>query len=78
MPRYFFHLRESDGDSPDLEGTVLPNDEQACTEAAQAAKEMLAEKILKNEIVDGAVFEVVRGDGVLVGKIPLRYVMRLE
>nr|WP_236774837.1 hypothetical protein [Agrobacterium tumefaciens] len=57
---------------------MLSNDERAYIEAAQAAREMLAEKILKDEIVDGAEFEVVRGDGVLVTKIPLKSVVRFE
>ena len=78
MPRYFFHVRDPDGFSLDTEGTVLADDDRACAEATLAAREMLAEKIMRNEIVDGAVFEVVRGDGVVIGKIPLRSVMRLE
>ncbi|CAN7646879.1 hypothetical protein LJR011_001187 [Agrobacterium tumefaciens] len=57
---------------------MLASDERAYIEAAQAAREMLAEKILKDEIVDGAEFEVVRGDGVLVAKIPLKSVVRFE
>ncbi|OAI82851.1 DUF6894 family protein [Agrobacterium pusense] len=78
MPRYFFHVRDADGLSLDTEGAVLSSDEGACVEAVQAAREMLAEKILKNEIVDGAEFEVVRSDGVLVAKIPLKSVVRFE
>ncbi|KIV60889.1 hypothetical protein SZ54_5092 [Rhizobium sp. UR51a] len=62
----------------DTEGAVLSSDEGACVEAVQAAREMLAEKILKNEVVDGAEFEVVRSDGVLVAKIPLKSVVRFE
>ncbi|CAM3872734.1 hypothetical protein G6L26_026190 (plasmid) [Agrobacterium radiobacter] len=78
MPRYYFHFRDAEGLSVDGEGAILSNDERACVEATQAAREMLAEKILKNEVVDGAVFEVVRGDGVLIAKIPLRSVVRFE
>lgn len=78
MQRYFFHLREGDGLSVDLIGTMLSDDQGALAEAAQAAREMLSEKILKNEVVDGAEFEVVREDGVLIAKIPLKSVMRLE
>ncbi|MBW9076248.1 DUF6894 family protein [Agrobacterium deltaense] len=78
MQRYYFHVRDADGLSEDTEGTMLASDERAYIEAAQAAREMLAEKILKDEIVDGAEFEVVRGDGVLVAKIPLKSVVRLE
>ncbi|QKJ94714.1 DUF6894 family protein [Agrobacterium pusense] len=76
MPRYFFHVRDADGLSLDSEDAVLSGDEGACVEAVQAAREMLAEKILKNEVVDGAEFEVVRSDGVLVAKIPLKPVVR--
>ncbi|MBA8801117.1 hypothetical protein FHW77_004872 [Agrobacterium sp. RC10-4-1] len=78
MPRYFFHVRDADGLSLDTEGAVLSSDEGARVEAVQAAREMLAEKILKNEVVDGAEFEVVRSDGVLVAKIPLKSVVRFE
>ncbi|MBN9267531.1 MAG: hypothetical protein J0I75_23780 [Hyphomicrobium sp.] len=78
MQRYYFHVRDADGLSEDTEGTMLASDERAYSEAAQAAREMLAEKILKDEIVDGAEFEVVRGDGVLVAKIPLKSVVRFE
>ncbi|WP_425624625.1 DUF6894 family protein [Agrobacterium radiobacter] len=78
MPRYFFHVRDAEGLSVDTEGAMLSDDERACIEAVQAAREMLAEKILKNEVVDGAEFEVVRGDGVLVAKIPLKSVVRFE
>lgn len=38
---------------------------------------MLAEKIIRDEVLDGTEFEVVRYDGSLIAKIPLRSVMRL-
>ncbi|MBP2573913.1 hypothetical protein V6R98_21295 [Agrobacterium sp. CCNWLW71] len=78
MPRYFFHVRDAQGLSVDMEGAVLSTDEQARREAVQAAKEMLAEKILKDEILDGNAFEVVRSDGFLVAKIPLKSVIRFK
>jgi hypothetical protein len=78
MPRYFFHLRQSDGVSLDEEGVVLASDDQALLEALQAAREMLAEKLLNGEVVDGAKFEVVRTDGAVVATIPLRSVVRLD
>ena len=78
MPRYFFHVRDAQGISVDMEGAVLSTDEQARREAVQAAKEMLAEKILKDEILDGSAFEVVRSDGLLVAKIPLKSVIRFK
>lgn len=78
MPRYFFHIRDSEGISFDEEGVVLLSDEQARAEALQAAREMLAEKILKGELVDGARFEVMRIDGAVIATIPLRSVLRLD
>lgn len=78
MPRYFFHVRDSDGLSEDNEGAILPGDEQARLEALKAAREMLAEKIIRDEVLDGTQFEVVRYDGSLIAKVPLRSVMRLS
>lgn len=78
MPRYYFHVRDSEGLSVDFEGAELNNDETACYEAKQAAREMLAERILRNEVLDDAQFEVFRGDGVLVAKVPLLSVMRFS
>ncbi|MDO3445501.1 hypothetical protein [Agrobacterium sp. V1] len=78
MPRYFFHLRDAEGLSVDRVGAFLSTDEQARSEAVQAAKEMLAEKILKNEILDGSAFEVVRSDGLLIARIPLKSVLRFK
>ncbi|CUX54786.1 conserved hypothetical protein [Agrobacterium fabrum str. J-07] len=78
MPRYFFHVRDAEGLSVDMEGAILSTDEQAKREAVQAAKEMLAEKILRDEILDGTAFEVVRSDGILIAKIPLKSVIRLK
>ena len=40
MPRYFFHV--ADGDSfPDLQGTVLENDDAARTEAVRFSGQLL-------------------------------------
>jgi len=78
MPRYFFHVRDRDGLSLDEEGVELASDDRARAEAMQAAREMLAEKILKGEIVDGARFEVIRIDGVVIATIPVRSALRLD
>ncbi|WP_332305649.1 DUF6894 family protein [Rhizobium sp. GR12] len=78
MPRYFFHLRDTEGLSVDTEGAILSTDEQARLEAVHAAREMLVEKILRGEIVNGSSFEVVRGDGLLIATIPLKSVIRFR
>ncbi|OAE40687.1 DUF6894 family protein [Agrobacterium tumefaciens] len=78
MPRYYFHVRDAEGLSVDFEGAEFASDEQACNEAKQAAKELLAERILRDELLDGAQIEVFRADGVLVARIPLMSVMRFK
>ena len=47
-------------------------------EAVQAARKMLSEKILKDEVVDGSSFEVIRGDGHLIARISLKSVSVLS
>ena len=71
-------MRKADGLSIDLIGAMLSDDLQTLAQAAQAAREMLAEKLLKNEVADGTEFEAVRGGGVSMAKMPLKSVMRLE
>lgn len=78
MPRYFFHVRSHEGFSEDHEGTEFKTDALARIEAVQSAREMMAEKILKGEIIDGEVFEIVREDGSLVEVLPFRSVVRLD
>lgn len=41
MPRYYFHIKDGE-DIPDTEGTELPNDEAARTEAVAASAEAIA------------------------------------
>jgi hypothetical protein len=75
MPRYYFHVREGQDLSRDLEGQVLPNAEAARAEAINASREMLGEKLLHGgslnnrqiEIADetGHVVDVVSANDVL-------------
>src|SRR5580693_1320717 len=47
MPRYFFHVRDADGEvSRDQEGQDLPDLEAARIEAISANREMLGERLL--------------------------------
>ncbi|NTJ43827.1 hypothetical protein G6L28_14585 [Agrobacterium larrymoorei] len=78
MPRYYFHVREADTLSVDLEGAILQGDEQAVREAVQAARETLAEKIMAGEIIADSSFEVVRADGQLIAVIPVSSVVKFK
>lgn len=78
MPRYYFHVREADTLSVDLEGAVLQGDAQAITEAIQAARETLVEKIMAGEVIADSSFEVVRADGHLIAVIPVSSVLKFQ
>jgi hypothetical protein len=75
MPRYYFHVREGQEISRDMEGQDLPNADAARHEAINASREILGEKLLHGgslnhrqiEIADetGHVVDVVNSDDVL-------------
>lgn len=78
MPGYFFHVREADTLSVDIEGAVLVGEDQAIQEGVQAARETLAEEILLGDIIDHISFEVVRAGGHLIAVIPVSSVLRFQ
>ena len=77
MQRYFFHLRQGDVFEEDPEGVLLDSDEAALDEAVGAAREMVAEAVLNNVLIDGRRFEIwVDGRG-LITSVPFHSVIRL-
>jgi hypothetical protein len=78
MPRYYFHVREHDAFRADPEGTELPSDDLAYEEAILAAREMLSEKVLTGDVIDGQVFEIMNDVGELVHTLPLKSVVRIS
>ena len=78
MPRYYFHIRCHDELIQDHEGVELAGEHEAKDEAIKAAREMLAERILKGEAVDGHEFDVRNEAGVELFSIRFRDVLRLE
>lgn len=78
VPRYYFHIRNHDGFDEDLEGTELPSFEAAREEAIAAAREILAERVLQGDLIDGDVFEITREDGVIIDRIPFRSTMNFS
>lgn len=77
MPRYFFH-RRSDDFVEDTEGVDLPGEVEAREEAVDAAREILAERVRRGEVVDGHAFEVHDEAGTKVFTFPFRDVLRLD
>ena len=77
MQRYFFHLRQGDVFEEDPEGVLLDSDEAALDEAVGAAREMVAEAVLNNVLIDGRRVEIwVDGRG-LITSVPFHSVIRL-
>jgi hypothetical protein len=78
MARYFFHVRKHDALEEDPEGAEFPTLDEAYDEAVQAAREILAEKVLSNEVIDGQSFEITAEDGTVLRSVPFKTALRLE
>ncbi|WP_075293309.1 DUF6894 family protein [Pararhizobium arenae] len=77
MPKYFFHTRDHDTLYEDLEGVQLTDDQVAIQEAIAAAREICAEKLKYGHEIDGQVFEITTEDGVVIGTVPFRSVLKI-
>jgi hypothetical protein len=78
MQRYYFHVRHHEMLIRDPEGAEFETLEMARDEAVQAAREILAERLIKGDVIDGEVFEISLEDGAIVATIPFRDMVRLE
>lgn len=72
MPRFFLHIRDGATLIEDFEGSDLPNVEAACREAIEAAREILASKLLAGAVVDGQTFEITDESGVIRATLSLK------
>jgi hypothetical protein len=70
MPKYFFNVRDADGDiSQDAEGQDLPDLDAAKTEAVSANREMLGERLLHGGQLDHRQIEIADEQGNILAKI---------
>ncbi|MEV4608815.1 hypothetical protein MRBLMR1_003877 [Neorhizobium sp. LMR1-1-1.1] len=77
MTRYYFHYRINGVLEMDPDGSELSTDDEAIAEAEGAARELLAAKVLKGDIVDGDVFEITKETGEIIARLPLKSVLKL-
>ncbi len=77
MQRYYFHVRHHGPLVRDPEGTEFEPLELAYGEAVQAAREILAERLLRGEIIDGEIFEISLDSGEIVAKVPFKDTVRI-
>ncbi len=76
VTRYFFHIRDGDQFIEDSEGVEMKDATAAHDEASKAAREMLVEKLLAGDLIDGQVFEIVDDTGRLVERLPFKSVLK--
>ena len=76
MPRYFFHVQDSDGEvSRDCEGQELPGLESARAEAISANREMLGERLLHGGSLNHRKIEIADERGEILARIDARDVL---
>lgn len=78
MARFYFHIRNHEEFVRDEEGVEMSNARAALEEAEDAAREILAEKVRKGEVIDGNRFEVHDELGTRLFTLPFRDVLRLD
>ena len=77
MPRYYFHIRSSDGFITDPDGSDLPDLAAARKEAEKSARDLLAQVLRDGGVVDGQVFEISDDSGNVLEEFAFRKVLRL-
>ena len=70
MPKFFFHVRDSDGEiSRDCEGQELPDLEAARAEAINANREMLGERLLHGGSLNHRQIEIADEDDAVLATV---------
>lgn len=76
MPRFFFHVRDADGEfSRDTEGQELPDLEAARAEAISANREMLGECLLHGGSLNHREIEIADESGAVLARVSARDVL---
>lgn len=78
MSRFFFHIRDDESFEIDLDGLDYPNVEKAVHDAQIAAREMIAEKVIRGERIDHQRFEIADENGMVVAIVPFRAALWLK
>ncbi|WP_314092879.1 DUF6894 family protein [Shinella sp. M31] len=78
MPRFYFHIRDGNFREIDPEGVEFASLEHAVLDARKAAREILAEKLIADEPIDGQRFEIADESGEVVETVTFKSVLRLN
>jgi hypothetical protein len=63
MPRYYFNIRDGGDFAQDPEGVEFATLDLAREEAVTAVREILSEKLMRGEVVDGQTMEICDEEG---------------
>lgn len=78
MPKFFFHIRDGEAVEIDPDGLEFPSLESAILDARKAAREVLAEKLVTGERINGQRFEIASEDGTVLDTVLFRSVLDLH
>lgn len=78
MPKFYFNIRSGNTLEVDPDGLEFASIESAVSDARKAAKEILAEKLIEGEVMDGQRFEITAEDGTVLETVPFKSVLRLH
>lgn len=78
MPIYYFHVRKDGILERDPKGAEFANVDATHDEALEAAREILAEKVLADDVVDGSCFKITDQDGAVLREVPFRSAIQLN
>jgi hypothetical protein len=70
--RYYFNVRDDEALERDPEGAEFDSLEAAYDEAVQAAREILAGRLMRGETINREVFEITTESGEIVGLVPFK------
>ena len=76
MPRFYFNIRDGDALIEDPDGSDLRDLDVARAEALAAAREILANRLRSNQILDGQRIEITDATGDLLATVSLKAVIR--
>ncbi len=63
--RYFFHIRDGETLIEDPDGSEHASLDEACNEAIQSAREIMAANLIAGQPLDGRTFEITDAEGQL-------------
>jgi len=78
MPKFFFHIRDGETLEVDPEGVEFPTLESAVLDAQAAAREMLAERLLAGERLNGQRLEIADETGTILQVVTFKSVLNFH